>query len=111
VDVDNLGMYRLVIALASFLAGCGLGEDALAPSECGFPSDAIVAWSGVSSLEELDIPLSGPDGVSPSDQGDAFITQPGPDGDRNYCIVYYESGQAQWFVSGVLPPTWDSSPP
>jgi hypothetical protein len=107
------GAVNRVAGLLTLLAitGCGLVAQSGPPSDCGLEGEQI-AWEGNASLAGVGLePEAGfPDDETdfPDDRrGEVYVTEPGPNGLRTYCIVLDRGANEQATHSGEVPEGWN----
>lgn len=85
-------------------SGCGLLPTSGPPRECGFEG-APIAWAGNASLAAVG--LESPIGFPTDRRGEVYVTEPGPDGQRTYCIVLNRDTNERATHSGEAPEGWN----
>lgn len=101
----NGAVNRTVIVFTLLaITGCGLQPESGPPSDCGL-EDAQVAWAGNASLAAVGLQSS--TGFPNDRRGEVYVTEPGQNGLRTYCIVLGRGTDEQATHSGEAPEGWD----
>ncbi len=74
------------------------------PSDCGLEGEQI-AWAGNASLSAAGLHSS--TGFPSDRRGEVYVTEPGPNGLRTYCIVLDLGANESATHSGEVPEGWE----
>ena len=98
-------MNRVAVLLTLLaITGCGLVSQSGPPSDCGLEGEQI-AWEGNASLAAVG--LHSLTDFPDDRRGEVYVTEPGSNGLRTYCIVLDRGTNAQATHSGEVPEGWE----